>query len=90
MSCDNKILKDKNTVFNAFTANMPSLESGMSPTQFDNILLEFLRDRDAADMINAMEALRFEYSYWPERQNYSWVRQEAIDVSDFDYCILSS
>ncbi|XP_060583528.1 cholinesterase 1-like, partial [Ruditapes philippinarum] len=67
-----------------FIPNMPSLESGMSPTQFDNVLLEFLRDRGVADMINAMEALRFEYSYWPQRSNYSWVRQEAIEMmSDY-------
>ena len=69
------------SLFSNLSANMPSLESGMSPTQFDNVLLEFLRDRGVADMVNAMEALRFEYSYWPQRSNYSWVRQESIDVS---------
>lgn len=68
---------------------MPSLEAGMSPTQFDNVLLEFLRDHNVADMVNGMEALRFEYSYWPQRQNYSWVRQEVIDVSYWLYYIVT-
>ncbi|KAL4218337.1 hypothetical protein ACF0H5_023075 [Mactra antiquata] len=67
-----------------FIPNMPTLDDGVSTTQFDNILLEFLRDRKVADMVNAMEALKFEYSYWPQRLNYSWIRQELIDMmSDY-------
>ncbi|XP_052762657.1 acetylcholinesterase-like [Mya arenaria] len=67
-----------------FIPNMPSLQEGLSPTQFDNILLEFLRDQNVKDMVNALEALRFEYSYWPQRSNYSWVRQEMMDMmSDY-------
>lgn len=64
-----------------FSANLPSLEKGITPTEFDNIVLEFLRDRNVNDLVNAMEALRFEYSYWPQRSNMSWIRQELIDVS---------
>ena len=67
--------------FFTFAANLPTLESGVTPNQFDNIVLEFLRDQKVADMVNAMEALTFEYTYWPQRQNYSWIRQELIDVS---------
>ncbi|WAR15894.1 ACES-like protein [Mya arenaria] len=34
-----------------FIPNMPSLQEGLSPTQFDNILLEFLRDQNVKDMM---------------------------------------
>ena len=60
---------------------MPTLEEGIEQNQFDNVIVEFLRDRSVADMTNAKEALTFEYSYWPQRQNRSWIRQELIDVS---------
>ena len=60
---------------------MPSLEVGLTPTQFDNILLEFLRDRGVKDLVNALEALRFMYTYWPAPSNNPAVRQQMIDVS---------
>ncbi|KAH3710118.1 hypothetical protein DPMN_069585 [Dreissena polymorpha] len=67
-----------------FIPNMPSLEEGISPTQFDNIILEFLRDLKVKDMVNPMEALRFEYSYWPQKSNYSYIRHELMNMmSDY-------
>lgn len=75
------LVKDEGSFF---IPNLPTLESGVTPNQFDNIVLEFLRDQKVADMVNAMEALTFEYTYWPQRQNYSWIRQELIDMmSDY-------
>ena len=68
-------------ILSLFIANLPTLDYGVTPSQYNNIIREFLQDHRVKDMVNAMEALTFEYTYWPQRYNYSWIRQELIDVS---------
>lgn len=62
-------------------ANLPTLSDGISDVQFDNILYEFLNDRAVEDMTNTVDALTFQYTYWPQPKNFSMVRQRTIDVS---------
>ncbi|XP_067665939.1 cholinesterase-like isoform X1 [Haliotis asinina] len=67
-----------------FIPNLQNLLDGVTPAQFDNILKEFLRDRGIVDMSNAIDALSYEYTYWPEPKNYSQVRQMLTDLmSDY-------
>ncbi|KAJ8322336.1 hypothetical protein KUTeg_000807 [Tegillarca granosa] len=65
-------------------SNLPTLADGISDVQFDNILYEFLNDRDVEDLTNTVDALTFQYTYWPQPKNFSMVRQRVIDMmSDY-------
>lgn len=67
-----------------FIPNLPSLDQGVRLDEFNNIIREFLRDHKVADMVNAQEALTFQYTYWPEKGNTHAVRQQLMDMmSDY-------
>ncbi|KAL3891614.1 hypothetical protein ACJMK2_003869 [Sinanodonta woodiana] len=67
-----------------YIPKLSSLESGVTPAQYENIVNEFLWDRKIIDMLNTKEALEFQYTYWPQPENYTMIRQELINMmSDY-------
>ncbi|KAK6167678.1 hypothetical protein SNE40_021648 [Patella caerulea] len=67
-----------------FIPNLPNLLDGVTPSQFENIVREFLYDRSAKDMITTSDAVEFEYTHWPDPKNFTHVREMLIKLlSDF-------
>lgn len=67
-----------------FVPNLKTLESGYSTSEFGNIVNEFLVDRKVEDLTNTGEALKFQYTYWPDPQNESMIRTKVSDLmSDY-------
>lgn len=61
-------------------ANLPNLIDGITEPQFKNILDEFIRYRKIEDPNSLFDALQFQYTYWPQPTNYSFIRKELIEV----------
>ncbi|KAL5014368.1 hypothetical protein ScPMuIL_008638 [Solemya velum] len=75
------LVKDEGSFF---IPNLISLEDGISTVEFNNILKEFVNTRGAVDSIITEDALKFEYTYWPQPDNYTMIRQRLTDMmSDF-------
>lgn len=67
-----------------FVPNLKTLESGVSSTEFGNIVNEFLVKRKVEDLTGTGEAVKFQYTYWPDPQNESMIRTRLSDMmSDY-------
>uniref|UniRef100_A0A2C9JT58 Carboxylic ester hydrolase n=1 Tax=Biomphalaria glabrata TaxID=6526 RepID=A0A2C9JT58_BIOGL len=67
-----------------FIPNLPNLIDGVTGPQFQNILDEFIRYREIVDKTAIFDALNFQYTYWPQPTNYSFIRMELINMlSDY-------
>ncbi|XP_059158032.1 cholinesterase 1-like isoform X2 [Physella acuta] len=63
-----------------FIPNLPNLIDGITEPQFKNILDEFIRYRKIEDPNALFDALQFQYTYWPQPTNYSFIRKELIEM----------
>ncbi|XP_060065898.1 acetylcholinesterase-like [Ylistrum balloti] len=67
-----------------FVPNLKTLENGVSSTEFGNIVNEFLVKRNVEDLTGTGEAIKFQYTYWPDPQNESMIRSRISDMmSDY-------
>ena len=62
-------------------ANLPNLIDGVTQAQFENILREFLQNRNIEDFSNVFNALKFQYTYWPVVRNATYTRHKLMEVS---------
>ena len=61
-------------------ANLPNLIDGVTEPQFSNIIDEFIRYRNIEKPIALKDAIEFQYTYWPQPSNYSFIRKKLIEV----------
>ncbi|CAG5124554.1 unnamed protein product [Candidula unifasciata] len=63
-----------------FIPSLPNLIDGVTKTQFQNILDEFIRYRDIKDKNALYDALEFQYTYWPHPTNQTWICNKLIEM----------
>ncbi|RUS82161.1 hypothetical protein EGW08_010095 [Elysia chlorotica] len=63
-----------------FIPNLPNLIDGVTQPQFLNIIDEFIRYRNVEQPIALKDAIEFQYTYWPQPSNYSFIRKKLIEM----------
>ncbi|CAL1534414.1 unnamed protein product [Lymnaea stagnalis] len=63
-----------------FIPNLPNIIDGVTEPQFKNIIDEFIRYRDIDDPNAVFDAMSFQYTYWPQPKNYSFIRKELMEM----------
>ncbi|GFR78948.1 neuroligin-4, Y-linked [Elysia marginata] len=63
-----------------FIPNLPNLIDGVTEPQFSNIIDEFIRYRNVEKPIALKDAIEFQYTYWPQPSNYSFIRKKLIEM----------
>ncbi|GFO11481.1 neuroligin-4, y-linked [Plakobranchus ocellatus] len=63
-----------------FIPNLPNLIDGVEESQFSNIVDEFIRYRNVQQPIGLKDAMEFQYTYWPQPTNESFIRKKLIEM----------
>ncbi|BFZ11239.1 hypothetical protein BsWGS_14280 [Bradybaena similaris] len=63
-----------------FIPSLPNMIDGVTKTQFQNILDEFIRYRDIKYKNALYDALEFQYTYWPQTSNQTWICNKLIEM----------
>uniref|UniRef100_A0A0L8I3T8 Carboxylesterase type B domain-containing protein n=2 Tax=Octopus bimaculoides TaxID=37653 RepID=A0A0L8I3T8_OCTBM len=67
-----------------FIPNYFGLEDGIQPAEFQNLIYEFVVERNATNQERSLESLEFEYTYYEDPKNITGIRNRSIALmSDY-------
>ncbi|GAB1609082.1 hypothetical protein Ahia01_001193600 [Argonauta hians] len=67
-----------------YIPNYFGLEEGIQPTEFQNLIYEFVLERNVSNYERALDSLEFEYTYYEDPRNITGIRNRSIAMmSDY-------